>query len=82
MRIDGMCDQESDNDRYHLAWQDFKVSPMGANLQLHFYRNDAGDIVVLLRHNERPATLPIKPVDGTESFYNWNDIKALWLKQL
>ncbi len=82
MKIDGMCNSEYDHDRYHLAWQDFKVSPMGANLQLHFFRNDDNHIIVMLRHNERPVTLPIKPVDGTDAFYNWDAVKALWMNEL
>lgn len=38
MQVEGCSNQETDPDRYYLAWQDFRVSPMGANLQLIFSR--------------------------------------------
>lgn len=40
MQVEGCSNQETDPDRYYLAWQDFRISPMGANLQLIFSRTD------------------------------------------
>lgn len=72
MGVEGCDKAESDPDRYHLAWQDFRVSPMGANLQLIFYRNSAGRTLVLLRHNERPVRLTSLPAIAQDSyFYDW-----------
>lgn len=36
MRLEGCAESETDPDRYCSAWQDFRISPMGANLQLIF----------------------------------------------
>lgn len=76
MGVEGCGESESDPDRYHLAWQDFRVSPMGANLQLIFYRNPAGRILVLLRHNERPVRLTSLPAIAQDSyFYDWQQLR-------
>lgn len=82
MHIDD-CDNVSYNpDLYHEAWQDFKVSPMAANLQIIFFRNDDGHVIALVRHNERPVKLPIPSLDGTEYFYDWDTLSDFWKKQL
>ncbi len=48
--------------------------PMGASLQLVFYRNDAGDVLVKVLVNEREATLPLTAFSGP--YYKWSDFKA------
>ncbi len=78
MKIDGCAVSESDPDRYCLAWQDFNVSPMGANLQLIFFRDNEGKTITLIRHNEHPVTVPLKPVKGTKYFYDWYELRAFW----
>ena len=50
--------------------------PMGASLQLVFYRNAGGDVLVQVLVNEREATLPFAPVTG--SFYSWEAFKAYY----
>lgn len=40
MDIEGMNAQENDPNNFYKVWSDFKVSPMAANIQLIFYRND------------------------------------------
>ena len=47
MQVEGCSNQETDPDRYYLAWQDFRVSPMGANLQLIFFKNKQGEVIVI-----------------------------------
>ncbi len=51
--------------------------PMGASLQLVFFRNAEGDILLQVLANERAASLPIDAVHG--AFYRWNDFKAHYL---
>ena len=51
-----------------------EILPMAANLQMIFYRNTQGDILVRLLQNERDFTLPIPSVGA--HFYRWSDIKA------
>lgn len=39
-------------------WPNWRISPMGGNLQMIFYRNDTGNVIVTIRLNERPAVIP------------------------
>lgn len=50
--------------------------PMGASLQLVFYRNAEGDILVKVLVNEKEASLPIKSYSGP--YYRWSDFKAYY----
>lgn len=77
MRLDGCAESEETPERYYAAWQDYNVAPMAANLQLIFYRSaDSAEPLVLVLHNERPASLPISPATG--QFYRWSDVRRLW----
>lgn len=81
MGIKGCADTESDPLRYNEAWQDFRVSPMGANLQLIFFRNDSGDIIVLPRHNEKLTSFPIPSFRNTP-FYSWPELRSFLRSRL
>jgi exopolysaccharide biosynthesis protein len=50
--------------------------PMGASLQLVFFRNAAGHILVKVLVNEREAVLPFAAETG--SFYSWDAFKAYY----
>ncbi|MEN6446053.1 MAG: hypothetical protein ABFC98_08465, partial [Candidatus Cloacimonas sp.] len=81
MDIKGMNVQESDPEKVYQVWSDFKVSPMGANLQLIFYRNDkTGDIIVKLLHCEKEVEIPV--TTDIAPYYHWKDIKAYYEKKL
>lgn len=64
------------------GWVNYKVFPMGANIQLVFFRRDAGDADVLVKVllNEDEATLPV-PTDCAP-YYHWSDFKEYYLKKL
>ena len=79
MSIVGCNNAESDPEKYWQAWQDFRVSPMGANLQLIFFRNAQGNVLVKLLHNEEEAYLPIE--SATAPYYDWEAVKKLWSKE-
>ena len=66
-------------EKFHLAWQDYRVSPMGANLQLIFYRDKKSDILVKFLLNESEVTLPLK--SKTVPYYSWNMVKDFLEKQ-
>ncbi|MBR5925006.1 MAG: hypothetical protein IKZ60_06030 [Bacteroidales bacterium] len=51
--------------------------PMGANLQLIFYKKTGKPVLVKALVNEREATLPLEPVSGP--YYKWEDFKAHYL---
>ena len=64
------------------GWVNYKVFPMGANIQLVFFRRDADDADVLVKVllNEDEATLPV-PTDCAP-YYHWSDFKEYYLKKL
>jgi hypothetical protein len=51
---------------------------MGANVQLIFFRNRKGDVLVKVLHNEEEVGLPIP--SETAPYYKWDDVKAFWTK--
>lgn len=77
MQIDGCAGAEADMEKFYLAWQDYRISPMAANLQLVFHRNKKKDILVQLLLNEEEVSLPIPSVKG--SYYRWSDVKRFWM---
>lgn len=58
----------------------YDLIPMAGNVQLVFYRNDAGDILVKALLNEREATLPGTPVSGP--YYKWSDLREYYLDKI
>ena len=64
------------------GWINYKVFPMGANIQLVFFRRGADDADVLVKVllNEDEATLPV-PTDCAP-YYHWSDFKECYLKKL
>ncbi|MGI6223613.1 MAG: histidine-type phosphatase [Prevotella sp.] len=64
-------------------WLNYKIYPMGCNLQFIFYRSSkAGEpILFKLLLNEDEATLPdLQPVSGP--YYKWSDFREFFLKKL
>jgi len=63
-------------------WANYRIFPMGANLQLVFYRDnpDDKDVWVKVLLNENEATLPIKQIG--DSYYLWSDFRDFYLKKL
>mgnify|MGYP000805259219 CR=1 FL=1 len=58
----------------------YELIPMAGNLQLVFYRNDDGDVLVKALLNEREATLPGTPVAGP--YYDWKKLRAHYLRDV
>ncbi len=58
-------------------WLGDKLIPFASNLQLVFYRNKAGEVLVKFLYNEQENRLNgIEPYSGP--YYRWSDVKALW----
>ena len=58
----------------HENWNMAEVVPMCANLQMVFYKNRSGDVLVRIMLNEKPAVIPaLTPVN--EIYYHWNEIR-------
>lgn len=50
------------------------IIPMGANLQMVFYRNSAGRVLVKFLHNEREVRLRLP--SSTAPYYDWESVKT------
>lgn len=63
-------------------WFNYRIFPMGANIQFIFYRKNAQDKDVLVKVllNEEEATLPLTPVTGP--YYRWTDVREYYLKKI
>lgn len=79
MRIHNSANQVSDPADAWMIWQENRLSPMGANLQLVFYRNAEGDVLVKILHNENEITIDgiVPSVDGI--YYRWSELRESFL---
>lgn len=58
----------------HNHWFDFQMIPMASNLQMIFYKNKKGDVLVKLVYNDKETTIPaVKAYNGP--FYKWGDLR-------
>lgn len=82
MRVHNCANQVDDPADAWKVWQENRLSPMGANLQLVFYRNAEGDVLVKILHNENEVTLDcaIQTVNGI--YYHWNELREAFLSWL
>ncbi|MGN0202887.1 MAG: histidine phosphatase family protein [Candidatus Cryptobacteroides sp.] len=85
MNLNGLGASVEEIDRISEVWNISDIIPMAANLQMVFYRNRAGEVIVHFDLNEREATLPVgtyhpkgKDRAGTGCFYLWKDVKSYW----
>jgi hypothetical protein len=64
------------------GWVNYRVFPMGANVQMVFYRRDQADDDVLVKVllNENEATLPLKT--DCAPYYHWRDVRDYYLRKL
>lgn len=64
------------------GWADYRIAPMGGNLQMIYYRKDFDDQDILIKVllNEREATLPV-PTDCAP-YYHWKDVRDFYLHKL
>ena len=84
MNINGLGASVKEIDRISEVWSITDIIPMAANLQMAFYRNKSGEVLVHFALNEKEAELPIdayQPDDKNNShakFYQWNSVKSYW----
>ena len=56
-------------------WNGVRHCPFAANLQIVFYKNRKGDVLVKFLTNEQETPIPeLEPVSGP--YYRWEDVKA------
>ena len=79
------CNTVTDDwDNVGNYWRINEVTPMGANIQMVFYRSKrCDDILVKILHNEREQILDSSVATPVESlFYRWSDIRSHLLSQI
>ncbi|MDE6741334.1 MAG: histidine-type phosphatase [Muribaculaceae bacterium] len=54
----------------------YDLIPMAGNIQLVFYRNQEGDVLVKCLLNEQEVRLPSTPVSGP--YYRWSDLREYY----
>lgn len=55
-----------------------RIIPMGANLQMVFYKSPRNkDVLVKLLHNESEVLLPVQSKGITPPYYRWTDVKTM-----
>ncbi len=78
IRIAGMEDRWKSSD-VHKRWLDFQMMPMASNLQMVFFKNRKGDVLVKLVYNDKETTIPaVKTVAKT--FHTWEDLREYLVK--
>ena len=83
MHIVGCSEPIDDNHDVCNRWQDYRISPMAANLQIVFYVNPKShSTIVRFLLNERKAFLPIPSIKGYDDLYEWEEVKKFWEKSL
>ena len=88
------CGMAVDNlDELDKYWRNYRIFPMGCNIQLIFYRPlpfkpkgkgkglpKPGPVLVKALLNEREAYLPIET--NQWPYYNWQDLREYYLKKI
>ena len=89
----GTCGaQVTDMEQLDQQWRNYRIFPMGCNIQLIFYRPKkslrsnspsltSDDILVKALLNEREVTLPVAPT-ATPYYYKWSDLRQYWMQKL
>lgn len=81
--LDGYDRQISDMEKVEKkGWVNYRIFPMGANIQFIFYRSgpEDKDVVFKVLLNENEATLPLKT--DIAPYYHWNDFRKHYLDKL
>lgn len=81
MDIENMNTCELVAEKIYSAWSSFKISPMGTNVQLIFYKNTSNnDVIVKLLHCEKEVHIPV--TTDMPPYYHWKDVKAFFESKL
>ena len=78
------CGRQVENlDDLDKQWVNYRIFPMGCNIQLVYYRpkkGKSGDILVKALLNEKEATLPVHT--DNYPYYRWKDVSAYFRNKL
>ncbi len=70
-------------DELDTYWRNYRIFPMGCNIQLVFYRQKKGgngDVLVKALLNEREAYLPVSTDQWP--YYKWQDLRQYYLNKI
>ena len=82
LELDSCGASVSDLDQLDKVWRNYRIYPMGCNIQLIFYRpkKGQGDILVKALLNERECSMPVKTTQYP--YYKWSDLRQYYLDKL
>ena len=83
LELDNCGVQVENLDELDKYWQNYKIFPMGCNIQLIFYRpkkGKPGDILVKALLNEREVKMPV--ATDQYPYYKWDDLRQYYLDKL
>ena len=82
MDIEGSCAPVSDPDHPEASWILEKTCPMGANIQMIFFRKKgSSDILVKVLLNENESRIAGVKTDKWP-FYHWSDLRAHYVESI
>ena len=82
LEMEGRCARVSlaEVDKVHTVWQDVNITSMAANVQMVFYRNKQGEVLVKVLHNEAEVRLPV--VSDVAPYYRWEDFRKYYMARI
>ena len=80
MELDGVNQSVSDLSKLERQWVNYRIFPMGCNVQLIFYRKPGAPVLVKALLNEREVTLPVSTTQFP--YYKWSDLREYYIKKL
>jgi hypothetical protein len=81
LHLNGCDNMPDDFDNAYKYWSDFKITPMGCNIQIIFFRKAGSkDVLVKFLLNENEKTIPVKT--DCAPYYHWKDVKAFYEAKL
>lgn len=88
MQLNVASAKVEDLSKLHEQWNDFRIIPMAANMQIVFYKAKGKPILVKLLYNEIEQSLPVtcgledvKKCPATP-YYRWDDFKKFYIKSI
>jgi len=78
LQLDGTRKRENDPEKYCEAFINYRISPMAGNVQLIFFKNRKGDVLIKFLLNENEVGMPA-PTD-IYPYYRWSDVKEYYRK--
>ena len=76
LRLDGCTGVPEEPERCDEVFIDYHISPMCGNIQIVFFRNRAGDVLVKFLLNENEVGIPLET--DRWPYYRWEDVHAYY----